>query len=54
MPKQEKTELIITEKPAAAAKIASALGKSEGAIRVIQHRALKKMRNILEEEKGLD
>ena len=34
--------------------IASTLGKSEGAIRVIQHRALKKMRNILEGEKGLD
>jgi len=36
------------------AEIASALGKSEGAVRVIQHRALKKMRHILEEEKGLD
>ncbi|MFC1892861.1 RNA polymerase sigma factor [Chloroflexota bacterium] len=36
------------------AEIASTLGKSEGAIRVIQHRALKKMRNILEEEKGSD
>ncbi|MFC2067809.1 RNA polymerase sigma factor [Chloroflexota bacterium] len=36
------------------AEIASTLGKSEGAIRVIQHRALKKMRNILEEEKGLN
>ena len=35
------------------AEIASTLGKSEGAIRVIQHRALKKMRHILEEEKGL-
>ncbi len=35
------------------AEIASALGKSEGAVRVIQHRALKRMRNILEEEKGL-
>ena len=34
--------------------IASTFGKSEGSIRVIQHRALKKMRNILEEEKGLD
>jgi DNA-directed RNA polymerase specialized sigma24 family protein len=36
------------------AEIASTLGKSEGAIRVIQHRALKRMRNILEEEKGLN
>ena len=36
------------------AEIASTLGKSEGAIRVIQHRALKRMRNMLEEEKGLD
>ena len=36
------------------AEIASTLGKSGGAIRVIQHRALKKMRNILEEEKGSD
>ena len=36
------------------AEIASTIGKSEGAIRVIQHRALKKMRHILEEEKGLD
>jgi len=34
------------------AEIASTLGKSQGAIRVIQHRALKKMRHILEEEKG--
>ena len=34
------------------AEIAPTLGKSEGAIRVIQHRALKKMRHILEEEKG--
>ena len=32
--------------------IASSLGKSEGAIRVILHRALKKMRHMLEEEKG--
>ncbi|MFC1870962.1 RNA polymerase sigma factor [Chloroflexota bacterium] len=31
------------------AEIVSTLGKSEGAIRVIQHRALKKMRNILGE-----
>jgi RNA polymerase sigma-70 factor (ECF subfamily) len=31
------------------AEIASSLGKSEGAIRVIQHRALKKMRCIIEE-----
>jgi RNA polymerase sigma-70 factor (ECF subfamily) len=29
--------------------IAASLGKSEGAVRVIQHRALKKMRTILEE-----
>ena len=36
------------------AEIASTLGKSEGAIRVIQHRALKRMRNTLEEEKGSD
>ncbi len=36
------------------AEIASTLGKSEGAIRVIQHRALKQMRHILEEEKGLN
>ena len=34
--------------------IASALNKSEGAIRVIQHRALKKMREILEGEKDRD
>jgi len=34
--------------------IAATLGKSEGSIRVIQYRALKKIRNILEEEKGLD
>ena len=34
--------------------IASAIGKSEGAIRVILHRALKKMRNMLEGERGLD
>lgn len=32
--------------------IASSLGKSKGAIRVILHRALKKMRHMLEEEKG--
>jgi RNA polymerase sigma-70 factor (ECF subfamily) len=31
------------------AEIASSMGKSEGAIRVIQHRALKKMRHIMEE-----
>ena len=31
--------------------IAASLQKSEGAIRVIQHRALKKMRTMLEEEK---
>ena len=36
------------------AEIASSLGKSEGAIRVILHRALKKMRNMLEGERGLD
>jgi len=36
------------------AEIASSLGKSEGAIRVIMHRALKKMRHMLEEEKNLD
>ena len=34
--------------------IASALNKTEGAIRVIQHRALKKMREILEGEKDRD
>ena len=32
--------------------IASLLGKSEGAIRVILHRALVKLRHILEKEKG--
>lgn len=32
--------------------IAASLQKSEGAIRVIQHRALKKMRSMLEEEKN--
>jgi len=36
------------------AEIASSLGKSEGAIRVIQHRALKKMRLIIGEGKHLD
>ena len=36
------------------AETASALGKSEGAIRVIQHRALKKMRHMLQEEKSWD
>ena len=36
------------------AEIAASLGKTEGAIRVIQHRALKKMRHILEEDKGID
>ena len=36
------------------AEIAASLGKSEGAIRVILHRALKKMRHILEEDKGID
>ena len=35
------------------AEIAASLGKTEGAIRVIQHRALKKMRHILGEERGL-
>jgi len=35
------------------AEIAASLGKTEGAIRVIQHRALKKMRHILGEEKDL-
>ena len=34
--------------------IASSLGKSEGAIRVIVHRALKKMRHMLEVENFLD
>jgi RNA polymerase sigma-70 factor (ECF subfamily) len=34
--------------------IASSLGKSEGAIRVIQHRALKKIRCIIEEGNYLD
>ena len=33
--------------------IASALGKSEGAIRVIQHRALKKMRSLIDKEKNV-
>ena len=36
------------------AEIASSLGKSEGAIRVIVHRALKKMRHMLEVENFLD
>jgi RNA polymerase sigma-70 factor (ECF subfamily) len=36
------------------AEIAASLGKTEGAIRVIQHRALKKMRYILKEGKGID
>ena len=36
------------------AEIASSMGKSEGAIRVIQHRALKKMRCIIEEGEYLD
>ena len=36
------------------AEIASALNKSEGAIRVVQHRALKKMKEILEGEKDRD
>jgi RNA polymerase sigma-70 factor (ECF subfamily) len=35
------------------AEIASSLGKGEGAIRVIQYRALKKLRHILEKEKDL-
>ena len=35
------------------AEIASTLGKSEGNIRVILHRGLKKMRNLLEKEKDL-
>ncbi len=35
------------------AEIASSLGKSEGAIRVILHRALKKMRLLFEAEKNL-
>ena len=34
------------------AEVASLLGKSEGAIRVILHRALVKLRHILEKEKG--
>lgn len=33
------------------AEIASVLGKSEGAIRVIQYRALKKMRSIMDKER---
>ena len=36
------------------AEIASSLGKKEGTIRVIVHRALKKMRHMLEEENFLD
>lgn len=32
-----------------AAEVASAIGKSEGAVRVIQHRALKELRGLLEE-----
>lgn len=36
------------------AEIASSMGKSEGGIRVIQHRALKKMRCIIEEGEHLD
>ena len=35
------------------AEIASSLGKSEGNVRVILHRGLKKMRHLLEKEKGL-
>ena len=35
------------------AEIASSLGKKEGAIRVIQYRALKKLRQLLEKEKDL-
>lgn len=32
--------------------IAASLGKSEGAVRVIQHRALAKLRGMLEKDKG--